>query len=158
MQIFATIKKNFDDRLAIDAVAEKVKEEIGERKFKHNPQIETTISKLRVKYNWLKNKRKKSSNGKVTRIGTNTRPSAHRNNKTYAVLKHLRTIDDVDHVDYFEDDGKSSHNEGESTLGGIEDLSSDDESDSEKNSVTQKLRKTKAKERSLEKALRDLTA
>lgn len=58
MQIFANIKKNFDEHLDVEGVADKVKEEIGERKFKDQPLIETAISKLRIKYKWMKNQRK----------------------------------------------------------------------------------------------------
>jgi len=118
-QIFATIKKNFDDRQTIAGVAEKVKEEIGERKCRDHPQIETTISKLRIKYKWMKKQRKiynnriKSSSGKRTRI---QKPQWLQIldpvlTEIHADLVRLETIDDVDQVDSSEDDGKSSHNE-----------------------------------------------
>ena len=124
MQIFENIKKNFDEHLALDVVGEKIKKEIGEKKFKDQPQIETTISKLRIKYKWMKNQRKryndriKSSSGKLAPIQKPEwllilDPVLA---ETYADLVRLGTIDDVDHVDSSADDGKSSHNEEESTL------------------------------------------
>lgn len=124
MQIFANIKKNFDEHLAFDVVGEKIKKEIGEKKFKDQPQIETTISKLRIKYKWMKNQRKKyndrikSSSGKLAPIQKPEwllilDPVLA---ETHADLVRQGTIDDGDHVDSSADDSKSSHNEEESTL------------------------------------------
>ena len=124
MQIFANIKTNFDEHLSIEGVAEKVKKEIGDRKFKDQPLIETTISKLRIKYKWMKNQRKIYNNrtkSSQEKMGLIQKPEwllildpvlA----QTNAELVRLGTVFDVDQVDNSEDEGKFSHNEDESTL------------------------------------------
>lgn len=124
MQIFANIKTNFDEHLAIDGVAEKVKMEIGERKFTDQPLIETTISKLRIKYKWMKNQRKiynhriKSSDEKMAPIQKPEwllilDPVLAQTN---AELERLGTVFDVDQVDNSEEEENVSHNEDESML------------------------------------------
>ena len=126
MQIFTNIKKNFDKHLAVDGVAEKVKEEIGVRKFKDQPLIETTISKLRIKYKWMKiqrkiyNKRINSNEEKMSLIKIK-KPEWLRIldpvlAQTNAELVRLGTVFDVDQDDHFEDEGKFSANEDESML------------------------------------------
>ena len=124
MQIFANIKKKYDKHLAVDGVAEKVKEEIGERKFKNQPLIETTISKLRIKYKWMKIQRKIFNN----RINSGEEKMAHIQKpkwlrildpvlaQTNAELVRLGTAFDVDQDDNSEDEGKFSPNEDESML------------------------------------------
>ena len=124
MQIFANIKKNFDEHLAVDGVAEKVKEEIGERKFKDQPLIETAISKLRIKYKWMKNQRKIFNN----RINSSGEKMALIQKpewllildpvlaQTNAELVRLGTVFDVDQDDNSDDEGKFSHNEDEPVL------------------------------------------
>lgn len=124
MQIFANIKKNFDEHLAVDGVAEKVKEEIGERKFRDQPLIETAISKLRIKYKWMKNQRKIYNN----RINSSGEKMALIQKpewliildpvlaQTNAELVRLGTVFDVDQDDNSGDESKCSHNEDESML------------------------------------------
>ena len=60
--ILANVQKFYDERLAIDEVKQKIKSEIGERKFKAQPLIETSITKLRIKYKWMKNQRNRFHN------------------------------------------------------------------------------------------------
>ena len=124
MQIFANVKKNFDQHLAVDGIAEKVKEEIGERKFKDQPLIETTINKLRIKYKWMKNQRK-IYNDRISSSGEKLALSQKPEwllildpvlAQTHADLVRLGTVFDVDQDDNSEDEGKFSHNEDESML------------------------------------------
>lgn len=123
MQIFANIKKNFDEHLDVEGVAEKVKEEIGERKFKDQPLIETTISKLRIKYKWMKNQRK-IYNRRINSSGEKTALEKPEwllildpvLAQTNADLVRLGTVLVADQDENSEDEDQFTHNEDESML------------------------------------------
>ena len=115
-QIFANVKKIMDERLSDDEVVEKIKSEIGERKFKAQPKIETSIGKLRIKYKWMKDQRKKL----CSRIDSGRAKPEWLQiidpvlDQTHADL--LRGRGKECDVDVSADDSKSSDNEEESVL------------------------------------------
>ena len=52
-EIFQRIKVKFDENLDKPHIQEKIKLQLG-NKFKRCPKIDTVVSRLRVKYKWLK--------------------------------------------------------------------------------------------------------
>ena len=58
LKIFQEIRKKFKECLSREEVVEKIKKELG-KKFKSQPKIDTSVSKLRIKYKWLKDQWKK---------------------------------------------------------------------------------------------------
>ncbi|XP_078369447.1 uncharacterized protein LOC144653345 [Oculina patagonica] len=120
-QIFADIKKIYDEQLAIDEVTQKIRSEIGEWKFNAQPSIKTSISKLRIKYKWMKDQRRKynyrikSGDMKLAAI---EKPEWLKIldpglTQTNAELMRVGTVCDVDGS---ADESKSSDNEEESML------------------------------------------
>ena len=118
-EVFESIRKNFDKQLALNEVVNKIKKEIGDKKFSIEPKIDTSVIKLRTKYKALKCLWKKFNQMKTGSGACNDEepewfkvldPAL---TATYAILEDgAETID----IQSFTDRNKSTDNEDESAI------------------------------------------